>query len=146
MDQEFNSSRINHPIDVDRARARVMAHVRSDVLGRRTQLLVRYAGLAASLLIVSAAAYVLSGNRSWSSIATSTKAPNSKTFSTGIGQRANVKLADGSVVIIAPATTLRVLGRSIDLSGEAIFTVTQRTGEPFIVRANNTVTRVLGTH
>lgn len=69
----------------------------------------------------------------------------SKTYSTSLGQRAKIQLADGSQVILSPATTIRVAGRKVELSGEAVFTVIKHTKEPFTVHANNAVTRVLGT-
>lgn len=79
------------------------------------------------------------------SITVPTITPVTKTFSTRIGQRTSVTLLDGSHVILAPATTLKVMGRSVDLKGEAVFTVTQHTSDPFVVKSGNTTTRVLGT-
>lgn len=68
-----------------------------------------------------------------------------KTYATSAGQRATVVLGDGSTALLAPATMLRVSGRSVQLSGEALFTVTHRPGAAFTVRANGVLTRVLGT-
>jgi ferric-dicitrate binding protein FerR (iron transport regulator) len=56
-----------------------------------------------------------------------------------------VRLADGSLVTLAPNSTLSVNGRTIELSGEAVFTVTQHAEAPFTVQASGTETRVLGT-
>lgn len=71
--------------------------------------------------------------------------PTTKVYSTATGQRAKIILADGSNVILAPSTMLRVSDRNVELHGEAVFNVIHSGGEPFIVRAGNTVTRVLGT-
>lgn len=75
----------------------------------------------------------------------STSYPKYTTYSTTIGQRANITLSDGSRVTIAPLTVLRITDRNVELDGEAVFTITQHTGKPFIVRTGNTITRVLGT-
>lgn len=66
-------------------------------------------------------------------------------YETAPAQRASFTLADGSRVTLAPASRIRVTGRTVDLTGEAVFTVTQNTGIPFIVRAAGVETRVLGT-
>lgn len=71
-----------------------------------------------------------------------------KTYRTANSQRATIEFTDGSTVTLAPATTLRVTGvtnRTIDLTGEALFTVSHKNNQPFIVKTGNTVTRVLGT-
>lgn len=68
-----------------------------------------------------------------------------KSYSTTTGQRANITLADGSRVVLAPVTTMRVSGRDVELSGEAFFSVTQHAGTPFTVRSNGVKTVVLGT-
>lgn len=74
-----------------------------------------------------------------------TGAPESRIYTTLSTQRANVTLADGSKVILAPQTKLTVRGRTVYLSGEAVFTVTQNAGEPFVVKTGNIATQVLGT-
>lgn len=74
-----------------------------------------------------------------------------KTFSTSTGQRAKLRLADGSQVILNAKSTIRYpenFGkgtRDIYLDGEALFTVTSSEGAPFIVHSDNLTTRVLGT-
>lgn len=72
-------------------------------------------------------------------------APAASTYSTTNGQRANITLADGSYVILAPGTTIRVSGRSMELSGEAVFKVIQHAGDPFTILSSGIRTTVLGT-
>jgi len=73
-------------------------------------------------------------------------------YHTGYGQRANVTLADGSHVTLAPATTMRVeRGDEADgmtrvvLDGEAFFRVAHQRRAPFVVVTGAVATRVLGT-
>lgn len=62
-----------------------------------------------------------------------------------------IQLADSSVVILKPASELRIAGnfgkttRELHLKGEAFFNVEKDTSRPFLVYANEVVTRVLGT-
>jgi transmembrane sensor len=71
--------------------------------------------------------------------------PQSQRYTTRIGQRAIVTLADGSRVTLAPLTTMRVRDRTIDLVGEAYFEVVHAAKAPFTVQTGNVTTRVLGT-
>jgi len=76
------------------------------------------------------------------------------TYTTPAGRRAVVHLIDGSIVTLAPSSTL-TLGqgfglaaqqrRAVSLAGEAYFDVTPNHGAPFVVRTGRVVTRVLGT-
>ncbi len=70
-------------------------------------------------------------------------------YVTGPTERSTIQLADGTVVRLAPATTLKVLdgpvSRSVWLSGRAYFAVTKRTGIPFRVHTRGGETTVLGT-
>jgi transmembrane sensor len=73
-----------------------------------------------------------------------------RAFVTARGQRATVRLADGTRVELGYASTLRVrpfVGgrRELDLEGEAVFDVVHDPRRPFIVRAANAVTEDLGT-
>src|SRR5690606_35594665 len=75
----------------------------------------------------------------------------SQTLTTLRGPRAQFQLPDGSTVLLGPDTRLRYshgMGqqqRLVELSGEAMFTVTHATGAPFIVRTQDALVRVLGT-
>lgn len=78
----------------------------------------------------------------------SVSAESAKTYSTGRAQRATVKLADGSEVILAPSTTIRSVGtsgREVYIDGQAVFNVSQSKGEAFTIVTGNTTVKVLGT-
>lgn len=70
---------------------------------------------------------------------------------TGIGERDTLNLADGSRVIVGPASRIEVrdagneMAREIDLNGEALFDVVHDTLRPFVVRAGPALVRDLGT-
>jgi ferric-dicitrate binding protein FerR (iron transport regulator) len=72
-------------------------------------------------------------------------------YTTSIGERKTITLADGSTVELAPASRLRVADRfqrserTVTLEGEAFFQVTRDSARPFIVRSAVAETRVLGT-
>ncbi len=74
-----------------------------------------------------------------------------KTIATGYGQRVNYRLPDGSAVLLAPGSTIKysetfgINNRHIALEGEALFTVTQDDGIPFVVTSGQASVRVLGT-
>jgi len=100
---------------------------------RRTWLGVGFATAAAALLAV------------WFS-----GLPGSYTVTTGQGERRELTLADGSVVQIDPETGLRIRFdsklRRIDLQrGRARFRVAKNPNRPFLVRAEGTVVRAVGT-
>jgi transmembrane sensor len=70
------------------------------------------------------------------------------TFRTGAGQTATVPLADGSVVRLAPNSTIRLRGasqRSVELDGTAFFAVATDSTHPFVVRTSSGNAEVLGT-
>ncbi len=73
------------------------------------------------------------------------------TYTTSNGERAAIKLADGSSVLLNVGSSLKVpvnygqYNRTVELSGEALFTVNHSGKHPFIIKAGASVTRVLGT-
>jgi transmembrane sensor len=76
----------------------------------------------------------------------SERAGQEHSYATTVGQTATVTLPDGSRVILAPQTTLRVGNvRTLTLIGEAEFDVTPNPYAPLTVRTGTIVTRVLGT-
>ena len=74
-----------------------------------------------------------------------------RVYATRPGQRATIMLGDGSRVVLAVATTLRVPegistgARDVVLDGEAYFTVRHDATRPFRVRTRTAVTEDLGT-
>ena len=81
---------------------------------------------------------------------TTTKEPP-RVYSTGRGQRANIRLSDGSSLILAPESRLTVPGdfdlaaREVLLEGEAFFVVIHNSSHPFRVRARDALTEDVGT-
>lgn len=76
--------------------------------------------------------------------------PAAREFTTGRGQRATIRLTDGSRVELGFASTLRVRQfesgrRELVLEGEAVFDVVHDDSRPFIVHAANATTEDLGT-
>jgi transmembrane sensor len=74
----------------------------------------------------------------------------SKTYTTGIGERRTVVLADGSRVVLNTSTVVAVAYSSARrdlrlLAGEALFEVAKNPARPFIVTAGNAVVRAVGT-
>ncbi len=73
------------------------------------------------------------------------------TYATRNGQRANVVLPDGAVVMLNVASQLELPNnygandRTVKLTGEAYFRVTHIARTPFVVQAEGTRTEVLGT-
>jgi len=67
------------------------------------------------------------------------------TYRSGPGHRTNVRLADGSMVLLAPSTSVTMTNGEAKISGEAQFTIVPRSNRPFIVRTTGAIVRVLGT-
>jgi transmembrane sensor len=101
------------------------------------------ATMAIATLGVFAAAWVLSTEQR------SVRAPTMKRYTTGAGERATLRLSDGSVITVAPMTSLDVTrtskGTEIALRGEAYFQVVPTTRTTFVVTTADVTTRVLGT-
>jgi transmembrane sensor len=68
-------------------------------------------------------------------------------YSTAARARDTVTLADGSRIILGPASRLSVnsTSREIELEGEALFTIVHDAAKPYTVRANGVVIRDIGT-
>jgi ferric-dicitrate binding protein FerR (iron transport regulator) len=70
---------------------------------------------------------------------------------TGAGERKTLRLADGTEVTLGVESRLRYPARfdgperRVELAGEALFRVAKRPAQPFLVRAGDAETRVLGT-
>ncbi|HEY7895186.1 MAG TPA: FecR domain-containing protein [Gemmatimonadaceae bacterium] len=74
-----------------------------------------------------------------------------RTVSTRLGERAIVRLSDGTQVVLAAASTLRystaqlAAARDVEVTGEAYFDVAHDTAHPFVVHANGATISDLGT-
>jgi transmembrane sensor len=73
-----------------------------------------------------------------------------RTFQTGRGQTAHVRLVDGSEVQLGPESRLQVYPtgaeiRAVELVGEAVFKVEHDEARPFLVHSGGAVTEDLGT-
>lgn len=71
-------------------------------------------------------------------------------FSTTNGQRKTITLADGSMVMLNAASSVKLLGfdsehRTIALSGEAFFKIAKDKAHPFIIKTGKIQTHVIGT-
>jgi transmembrane sensor len=72
-------------------------------------------------------------------------------YVTAAGERATVRLTDGTEITLAPSSRLRVpLGygrrsRDVVLEGEAVFAVVHDAARPFAVRAGSAIARDVGT-
>ncbi len=108
----------------------------------------RVSAVLATIAVVGLAFVVLSNPRAESGIPF---VQSGNTYVTGGGQRARVSLSDGSFVTLAPNSRLQVASafgdkaREVQLDGEAVFTVSQVAGAPFLVRTGHSTTTVLGT-
>lgn len=97
------------------------------------------------LLVVGGAA------GAWLYQTVSTLSENGRVFVAERGQRAEIRLTDGTRVVLDADSRIRVLDdfgdelRSVELVGQAYFDVESMPRLPFLVRANGTVTRVVGT-
>jgi transmembrane sensor len=128
------------PWDVDAAWERIRPMLDEPVvepLRPTRRLWIRYAAAAAVLL---AAAAILSR-----------PGPNPSVYETAIGEQREIELADGSHVVLAPASRLEIRhgfgqpARDVELSGRAWFEVTHDETRPFRVYAEGAVIEDLGT-
>ena len=124
------------PLDVEAALLRVKTRAKAQ---SRTAVR-RFAGFAAAAAILLVASLLMSRR-------STTEEPQAiaRSYSTGVGQRDSVTLADGSHVILGPATRLEVRGRDAILTGEAFFRVVHDETLPFTVHAGDVAIRDIGT-
>jgi transmembrane sensor len=107
--------------------------------------------IAAAAVAAAIGAAVLYHGRRPADRATAAAEPPEQTFATVNRQRAELRLADGTRIRLAPASRLRVSGtygatrRDVYLEGEGYFQVTHDPKRPFAVHAGAAVARDLGT-
>ncbi|HSH45499.1 MAG TPA: FecR domain-containing protein [Longimicrobiales bacterium] len=114
---------------------------------RRRRPALRMAVRAAAAVVVLVAGAVL-----WQQGGTllGPSKPAMQEIATGVGQRMRVSLSDGSELILAPMSRVRIQERFHDqrvvqLDGHAVFDVAPDSIRPFVVRSRGADTRVLGT-
>lgn len=121
---------------------------------RRTVLSMRHRGTRLSLTGVAIAAVVLAvvvGIRFASTAWRTPSAARVATYATTPGERATIKLVDGTIVSLNVASKLEIpqdfggRERRVRLQGQADFRVAHHAGAPFTVDAGGTRTVVLGT-
>jgi len=80
-----------------------------------------------------------------------TPATLARTYTTGVGQRDSVRLADGTRIVLGPDSRLTVpadygaTGRSVELRGDGFFDVVHDPAKPFAVRVGQVVVEDIGT-
>lgn len=105
--------------------------------------------VAASVVVVAAASMV--GVAFWAGGRRGNQPVAVQELVTRKGQRAQMRLADGTQVVIGPDSRLVISARfgeptrEVDLTGEAYFDVADDPTRPFVVTSGVTVTQVLGT-
>ncbi|MBW8770561.1 MAG: FecR domain-containing protein [Gemmatimonadetes bacterium] len=106
-----------------------------------------WTGRQALRWLATAAALTLAVGGTWYSRVSS--APHYRTASTARGQRATLRLDDGTQVILGPASTLRYdvtsRARRVELSGLAQFHVVHDAARPFVVHAAGVEATDVGT-
>jgi ferric-dicitrate binding protein FerR (iron transport regulator) len=99
-----------------------------------------------ALSAIAAAAMMMVIRHETRPVKQSEPAPQIATFNTQVGQRATVMLSDGSRVLMAPLSTVRITdGRTVELTGEAYFDIVHHATKAFVVHTGAVTTRVLGT-
>lgn len=107
--------------------------------------------LAASAVVLLVASALLTLNQRTSRQPVPPPRPEPRTYATGNGERAQLRLTDGTRIRIAPASRLRVAAdfgvdrRDVYLEGEAYFDVVHDAQRPFTVFAGNASAQDLGT-
>jgi transmembrane sensor len=101
---------------------------------------------AAAVLIVVTGWLALRGNKPIAPSALTTRG-----YATGIGRIDSVRLVDGSLMVLGPASFASIaadFGRSdrrVDIRGDAYFEVAHRVSSPFVVHVGQAVIRDVGT-
>lgn len=113
---------------------------------RRTRWVVQLAIAAALVGVVAARGTIRDYVNAW----LAARAPT-HTLATGIGERIEVRLDDGSGVVLGPMSRLRygkltgARTRTVELDGEGYFTVAPDRAHPFTVLAGSAAVQAVGT-
>lgn len=139
------------PERVNRGAARISGALRATVTDararrRRARWVVQLAVAAAVVGVVVARAQIRDYVTAW----LAARAPM-HTLATGIGERIEVRLDDGSGVVLGPVSRLRygkltgARTRTVELEGEGYFTVAPDRAHPFTVLAGTAAVQAVGT-
>ena len=100
------------------------------------------------LRAAAAVLVLLAGTLVWRILSSLGGAAEPVRYATEVGARRELRLADGSRVVLGPGSRMTVAGedgRSVELDGEAYFEVTHDEDRPFTVTTPSAVIRDLGT-
>jgi transmembrane sensor len=98
---------------------------------RRRLLLIAMA--AAATIVVAIVVFTIRGTTPVREVATKR------------GEREQLRLADGTRIVLGPATTLKIAGRDVYLDGQGYFEVAHDSAHPFTVHTARGDARALGT-
>lgn len=105
----------------------------------------------AAVLVAAAAVVALSGIWLVARGNQPPERPTVRTLATRPGERAELRFADGSRIVLAPASRIRYVVsresrvREVTLQGEALFDVVHDARQPLVLRAGRLIVRDLGT-
>jgi transmembrane sensor len=132
------AGRVDRQVDVDAALRRVKDRGTID-----RPFTPRFVALAAAAVVIMIAGAVVAKR---GAAPAGGRADGLTTYNTTVGQRDSVALADGSRIVLGPATSLVISReREVELRGEAYFDVVHNSEKPFIVRAAGSTVTDLGT-
>ena len=132
--------------DVEQALQKVHGRMDSKKMRRARRILMIVSSAAAVVLLLS-----IIGIRNWKTSGDEPPVPLLLAIQTGAGETGEYILPDGSRVWLNRSSSVRYPGtfagdmREVYLEGEAFFDITPNAGQPFIIHANHTQTRVVGT-
>ncbi|HJP59097.1 MAG TPA: FecR domain-containing protein, partial [Gemmatimonadaceae bacterium] len=107
--------------------------------------------ISALLRVAAAIIIILGGTMLWSNLRKSQLESSERTYATGIGERRQVELKDGTKVLLGPTSRLVVASsatdgqRLVSLDGIAYFSVVHDPAHPFTVRAGSISIQDIGT-
>lgn len=142
----------HHAFDIESAWSAVRSRIDADTAPALPHRLPARPRHRRTVLLRAAvlAALLLGGWSAWQALRSTPVVPAFTSVATMAGQRDTVALPDGSTVILAPASELTAIAfdddeRTVELSGEAFFSVARDAERPFRVRTGAARTEVLGT-
>jgi transmembrane sensor len=145
---------VDATVAIAQARERLAGSRLAITTGRRVRWHTLIPAAAAACLVVGVGTLVVwRSGRGWLSSSPG-GARATREYLTARGQRETITLADGTQLTLAPGSRLRLprddgdpshMQRTVDLDGEAYFTVRHDATRPFTVRAHGAVVTDVGT-